>query len=44
MYICCRDILLQFRSTDRRRVELAARLLRLAGISAEVKKEGGRDV
>jgi hypothetical protein len=39
-----RDILLQFRSTDRRRVELAARLLRLAGISAEVKKEGGRDV
>jgi len=25
-------------------VELAARLLRLAGISAEVKKEGGRDV
>ncbi len=38
------DILLQFRSTDRDRVELAARLLRLAGISAEVKKESGRDV
>jgi hypothetical protein len=35
---------LQFRSTDRGRVELAARLLRLAGVSAEVKKEGGRDV
>jgi len=36
--------MLQFRSTDRGRVELAARLLRLAGVSAEVKKEGGRDV
>jgi hypothetical protein len=35
---------LQFASTDRSRVELAARLLRLAGVSAEVKKEGGRDV
>jgi len=35
---------LQFRSTDRSRVELAARLLKLAGVSAEVKKEGGRDV
>jgi len=41
-----RDILLRFRSTDRRRVELAARLLRIAGVDAEVKKEeeGGRDV
>jgi hypothetical protein len=39
-----RDILLQFRSTDRSRVELAARLLRLAGISAEVKRVSGRDV
>jgi hypothetical protein len=35
---------LQFRSTDRGRVELAARLLKLAGVSAEVKKEGGGDV
>ncbi|MCC6036538.1 MAG: PaRep2b protein, partial [Pyrobaculum sp.] len=40
-----KDILLQFRSTDRSRVELAALLLRLAGVSAEVRKEvGGRDV
>jgi hypothetical protein len=37
-------VVLQFRATDRSRVELAARLLRLAGISAEVRKEGGRDV
>ena len=36
--------MLQFRSADRGRVELAAHLLRLAGVSAEVKKEGGRDV
>jgi len=35
---------LRFHSTDRSRVELAARLLRLAGVGAEVKKEGGRDV
>jgi hypothetical protein len=35
---------LQFRSTDRSRVELAARLLRLAGVSAEVKKVEGKDV
>jgi len=34
----------QFASTDRSRVELAARLLRLAGVGAEVKKVGGRDV
>ncbi|MDT7869076.1 MAG: PaRep2b protein [Thermoproteus sp.] len=38
------DILLQFVSTDRSRAELAARLLRLAGVNAEVKKEGGEDV
>jgi hypothetical protein len=31
-------VVLQFRSTDRSRVELAARFLRLAGVSAEVKK------
>ncbi|MFP3212882.1 MAG: PaRep2b protein [Thermoproteus sp.] len=35
---------LQFNSTDRGRVELAARLLKLAGVSAEVKEKGGRDV
>ncbi|MCC6035783.1 MAG: hypothetical protein LM559_01865 [Pyrobaculum sp.] len=34
---------LEFHSSDRGRVELAARLLRIAGVSAEVKKEGGRD-
>jgi hypothetical protein len=38
------DIELQFASTDRGRAELAARLLRHAGVGAEVKKEGGRDV
>jgi hypothetical protein len=40
----CDVVMLQFRSADRSRVELAARLLRLAGVSAEVRKEGGRDV
>jgi hypothetical protein len=36
---------LEFLSTDRSCVELAARLLKLAGVSAEVKrKESGRDV
>ncbi len=35
---------LQFASTDRSRVELAARLLRLAGVTAEVNKVGDRDV
>jgi len=44
VYLRETDILLQFASTDRSRAELAARLLRLAGVSAEVKKEGGRDV
>jgi hypothetical protein len=34
------DIRLQFRSTDRSRVELVARLLRLAGVRAEVGKVG----
>ena len=33
-------IVLQFQSTDRSRVELAARLFKLAGVSAEVKKVG----
>jgi diphthamide synthase (EF-2-diphthine--ammonia ligase) len=37
-------IKLQFQSTNRGRAELAARLLRLAGVSAEVKREGDRDV
>jgi hypothetical protein len=36
--------MLQFVSTDRSRAELAACLLRLAGVNAEVKKEGGREV
>jgi len=36
---------LEFHSTDRSRVELAARLLKLAGVSAEVKKKvGNKDV
>jgi hypothetical protein len=37
-------VVLQFVSSDRSHAELAARLLKLAGVSAEVKKEGGRDV
>jgi hypothetical protein len=43
VYLRETDILLQFRSSDRSRVELAARLLRLAGVATEVRKEGGRD-
>ncbi len=35
-------IVLQFRSTDRSRAELAARLLKLVGVNAEVKKVGDR--
>ncbi len=38
VYLSKDDIRLQFRSTDRSRVELAARLLRLAGVIAEVGK------
>jgi len=34
---------LEFGSTDRSRVELAARLLKLAGVGAEVKRRGVRD-
>jgi len=34
-------ILLRFDSTDRSRAELAARLLKLAGVSAEMKEKGG---
>jgi hypothetical protein len=37
------DILLHFASSDRSHVELAARLLKLAGVGAEVKRKGGRD-
>ncbi len=35
---------LQFRSTDRSRVELAARLLRIAGVDAELERDSSRDV
>ncbi len=42
VYLRIDGILLKFRSTDRSHVELAARLLRLAGVGAEVRKEGGR--
>ncbi len=38
------SILLDFQSTDRSRAELAARFLRLAGVSAEVSKAGNRGV
>jgi hypothetical protein len=43
VYLHDKAIELEFHSTDRGRVELAARLLRHAGVSAEVRKEGGRD-
>jgi hypothetical protein len=45
VYLLKNAIELLFHSTDRSRVELAARLLKLAGVSAEVKKrEGKREV
>ena len=44
VYLSENAIELQFYSTDRSRVELAARLLRLAGVGAEVRKVDGRDV
>jgi hypothetical protein len=44
IYLRENAIELQFRSSDRGRVELAAILLRHAGVSAEVRKEGNRDV
>jgi Fe2+ transport system protein FeoA len=45
VYLGEKAIVLEFESTDRSHAELAARLLRLAGVSAEVKrKEGGREV
>jgi hypothetical protein len=44
VYLLKDGILLQFQSTDRSRVELAARLLKLAGVSAEVKRKSDEDV
>jgi hypothetical protein len=43
VYLRETDILLKFSSTDRSRVELAAHLLKRAGVNAEVKKESGRE-
>ncbi len=43
VYLGENSIKFQFASTDQGRVELAARLLRLAGVVAEVQKAGGRD-
>jgi len=44
VYLRENKVELQFQSTNRGRVELAARLLRLAGVSAEVGKVGGGGV
>jgi len=44
VYLRENAIELEFESTDRSHAELAARLLRLAGVSAEMKRVGGRDV
>jgi uncharacterized protein YdhG (YjbR/CyaY superfamily) len=44
VYLSENAIELQFNSTNRGRAELAARLLRLAGVNAEVKNVGDRDV
>ncbi len=44
VYLSDDEIRLEFKSTDRSRAELAARLLRLVGVTAEVKKVGDRDV
>ena len=44
IYLSGDVIELQFESTDRGRVEVAARMLRLVGVRAEVKKAGGGDV
>jgi hypothetical protein len=44
IYLSGDVIKLQFESTDRGRVEVAARMLRLVGVRAEVKKAGGGDV
>ena len=42
VYLSESAIKLQFKSTDRSRVELAARLLKLAGVGTEVRKVGDR--
>jgi hypothetical protein len=44
IYLSGDVIELRFESTDRGRVEVAARMLRLVGVRAEVKKAGGGDV
>jgi hypothetical protein len=44
VYLRKDDIRLQFQSTDRSRVELAARLLKRAGVGAEVKRKSDEDV
>jgi hypothetical protein len=44
VYLHEKAVVLQLHSSDRSRVELAARLLRLAGVNAEVRKKGDRDV
>ncbi len=44
VYLSENAIELQFASSDRGRAELAARLLRLAGVTAEARREGGRDI
>jgi hypothetical protein len=44
VYLRKSAIVLQFVSSDRSRVELAARMLRLVGVRAEVKKAGGGNV
>jgi DNA-binding transcriptional ArsR family regulator len=43
VYLRGHDILLQFHSADRNRAELAARLLKLVGVSTEIGKVGNRD-
>ena len=40
VYLLKKDIELRFYSTDRSRVELAARLLKLVGVKAEVREVG----
>ncbi len=44
VYLLKDAIVLEYNSTDRNRAELAARLLRLAGVNAKLKKVGRRDV
>ena len=44
VYLRKDDIRLQFQSTDRSRVELAARFLKRAGVGAEVKRKSDEDV